>query len=105
MPEPIRVLLDEGVPEKPRVEFSESILTETVRFRGWAGKRNGDLLRIAERTFDGLVTADKRLRYQQNLSTRSIAVLVLDADGIKFSDLLPLVPTAEAALSGRSLAK
>ena len=98
VPEPIRVLLDEGVPERLRSEFSTAFAVETVRYRGWRGMRNGDLLRAAEAAFDVLVTVDKRLRYQQNVSAHAIAVVVLDADGTKFSDLLPLVPATEAAL-------
>jgi hypothetical protein len=98
VPEPIRVLLDEGVPERLRSEFSEAFVVETVRHRGWRGTRNGDLLHAAEATFDALVTVDKRLRYQQNVRAHAIAVVVLDALGTKFSDLLPLVPAVEAAL-------
>lgn len=98
VPEPIRVLLGEGVPERLRSEFSEAFAVETVRSRGWRGMRNGDLLRAAEATFDALVTVDKRLRYQQNVSAHNIAVIVLDTVGTKFSDLLPLVPNAETAL-------
>ncbi len=98
MAEPLRVLLDEGVPEKLRTAFSEGFTVETVRYRGWTGTRNGDLLRAAEAAFDALVTVDKRLRHQQNVSARSIAVIVLDVTGTKFTDLLPLVPAAELAL-------
>ena len=39
--------------------------------------RNGELLAAAERRFDALVTTDRNLRYQQNLSGRKIAILVL----------------------------
>lgn len=100
VPEPIRVLLDEGVPEKLRAEFSEAFAVETVRYRGWAGMRNGELLRLAETAFDALVTVDKGLRHQQNVRARSIAVVVLAATGTTFADLLPLLPAVEAALRG-----
>lgn len=98
MPERVRVLLDEGVPEKLRAVFSDAFEVETVRYRGWAGLNNGALLREAEAAFDALVTVDKRLRHQQNVGAREIAVVVLDAPGTTFSDLLPLIPAAEAAL-------
>ncbi len=98
MAEPIRVLLDEGVPEKLRGAFSAAFHVETVRYRTWAGLKNGELLRAAERDFDALVTVDKRLRYQQNVGARDIAVVVLDAPGTTYADLLPLVPAAEVAL-------
>ena len=51
-----------------------------------------------EEAFDVLVTVDKGLRHQQNVGARDIAVIVLDAPGTTFADLLPLVPAAEAAL-------
>lgn len=98
MPEPIRVLLDEGVPEKLRAEFSGRFLVETVKYQGWAGLKNGELLSAAESSFDVLITVDKRLPYQQNIGGRDIAVIVLNAPGTKFFDLLPLVAGAEAAL-------
>jgi len=44
---------------------------------GWAGIKNGELLRLAEGLFDVFVTADQNIRYQQNLSNRQIAILEL----------------------------
>src|SRR5271166_5969951 len=46
--------------------------------RGWDRLSNGDLLAEAERAgFDVLLTADKNMRYQQNLRGRRIALVVL----------------------------
>ena len=46
--------------------------------RGWDTLTNGDLLAEAERAgFDVLLTADKNMRYQQNLTGRKIALVVL----------------------------
>jgi hypothetical protein len=46
--------------------------------RGWDTLSNGDLLREAERAgFDVVITADKNMRYQQNLAGRKIALVVL----------------------------
>src|ERR1017187_4140650 len=46
--------------------------------RGWDKLTNGDLLAEAERAgFDVLLTADKNMRYQQNLTGRRIALVVL----------------------------
>ena len=44
---------------------------------GWSNLANGDLLKVAEISFDLLVTTDKNLRYQQNLVGRKLAILVL----------------------------
>jgi hypothetical protein len=49
-----------------------------ARTRGWDTLSNGGLLAEAERAgFDVFVTADKNIQYQQNLSGRKIAVVVL----------------------------
>jgi hypothetical protein len=46
--------------------------------RGWDTLANGDLLSEADRAgFDVLLTADKNMRYQQNLTGRKIAIVVL----------------------------
>jgi len=46
--------------------------------RGWDTLTNGDLLAEAERAgFDVVLTADKNMRYQQNLRGRKIALVVL----------------------------
>jgi predicted nuclease of predicted toxin-antitoxin system len=45
---------------------------------GWAVLTNGDLLTAAEAAdFEIFVTADKNIRYQQNLAGRRIALVVL----------------------------
>jgi hypothetical protein len=46
--------------------------------RGWDTLTNGDLLAEAEKAgFDVLLTADKNMRYQQNFTSRRIALVVL----------------------------
>jgi hypothetical protein len=44
---------------------------------GWSELANGDLLAAAETDFDALVTTDQNLRYQQDLTGRRLAILVL----------------------------
>ena len=98
MPEPIRVLLDEGIPHQLRGAFSPAFTVETTQYRGWAGLKNGQLLRAAAPFFDALVTVDKGVRHQQNMTEHGIALVVLRASGTTFADLLPLLPAAESAL-------
>ncbi len=43
----------------------------------WTGLDNGALLAAAEAQFDALITTDRNLRYQQNLTGRRLAILVL----------------------------
>ena len=46
---------------------------------GLGGTRNGELLDVAEQAgFEVLVTTDKNIRYQQNLKTRKISLVVLE---------------------------
>jgi hypothetical protein len=49
-----------------------------ARDRAWDRISNGELLKAAEAAgFDLLLTTDKRIRYQQNLTGRTIAIVVL----------------------------
>ena len=59
---------------------------------GWASKRNGDLLRVAEQEFDVFLTVDQKLQVQQNLSAFNIAVIVLVAPNNTLAALHPLMP-------------
>lgn len=65
---------------------------------GWAGKENGELLALAEPAFDVFVTVDQKLKYQQAVSGRDIAVVVLVAKRNKIDFLRPLVPKLERTL-------
>jgi hypothetical protein len=65
---------------------------------GWAGKENGALLQVAESKFDVLVTVDQKLKYQQSMAGRHIAVVVLVAPRNKIEFLRPLVPELERTL-------
>jgi hypothetical protein len=53
----------------------------TTWFQGWSGSKNGALLTEAEAAgFDLFITADQELTYQQNLTRRKMAVLVLSTN-------------------------
>jgi len=72
----VRILLDECVPW-PLSQFLLGHQCSNPRKCGWAGVKNGDLLRLAEPNFDLFITADQNLRYQQNISGRKLAILEL----------------------------
>lgn len=60
---------------------------------GWEGLKNGQLLRNAEASgFDVFITADKQLQYQQNLTERRLALIILDSLFITYRDIAPLAP-------------
>jgi predicted nuclease of predicted toxin-antitoxin system len=95
----MRLLLDECVPRKLKFMFAAGgHECDTVREAGYGGKTNGELLASAESTYDVLVTIDKNIRFQQNLTGRRIALLILRAPSNDVSDIRPLVPDALAAL-------
>jgi hypothetical protein len=73
----MRVLFDQGTPV-PLRHFLSSHTVTTVYEKGWNRTRNGDLLRLADQEmFEVFLTADQRLKYQQNLTNRQIAIVVL----------------------------
>jgi hypothetical protein len=95
-----RVLLDHCVPrgiQRALVDCSVA----TAYQRGWSGLNNGALLQAAEgEGFDVLVTADKNLRYQQNLTNRLIAIVELPTNSFPklrphFSDIADAVRRAQ----------
>jgi predicted nuclease of predicted toxin-antitoxin system len=66
----------------------------TVQEAGWAGKQNGELLKLAESHFDVLVTVDTNLRYQQNLEGRRIAIMILEYSSNRLEHLRQYLPRA-----------
>lgn len=89
------VLLDEMV---PTTLVRHLVGAETVRDRGWSGLRNSDLLTAPEAAgFSVLVTADRSLRYQQDISARKIGVVVLRTS--KLNELIAELPAVVAAIS------
>ncbi|HCC56178.1 MAG TPA: hypothetical protein DEQ47_02755 [Solibacterales bacterium] len=71
------ILLDNNAPRGLIRALPEHTVTE-ARERGWATLKNGDLLTAAEAAgFDVFLTADKNIRYQQNLEHRRIGIVVL----------------------------
>jgi hypothetical protein len=73
----VKILFDQGAPVPLRA-FLKPHTVVTAYERGWDRLQNGDLLKIAEaEAFDVLVTTDAGIKYQQNLSGRKIAIVVL----------------------------
>ena len=73
----MRILFDNGTPRGVAVVLSDHTVEE-ARSRGWDTLRNGELLDAAEAAgFDVLLTTDRNIRYQQNLTGRKIAIVVL----------------------------
>lgn len=72
----MRILFDQGTPAPLRHELTGHHVA-TAYEMGWAQLKNGELLKAAEADFEVFITTDQNLRYQQNLTDRRLAILVL----------------------------
>lgn len=71
------ILFDNGTPAPLKHALKGHIVVEAID-RGWDWLTNGELIEQAEAAgFEVLVTTDKNLRYQQNISGRRLAFVVL----------------------------
>ena len=87
----MNVLLDECLPARlARLLTGHSVTT--VPRRGWAGIKNGALLRLAEKEYDVFVTVDRKISVQQDLTTFRIAVVLIRTRSNRLEDIRPLVP-------------
>ena len=97
----MRLLLDEMLSPRfcldiERAGHEASAVTQI----GWAGVKNGELLRRAHLSgFQVLVTRDRGIEHQQNIRTAGIGVIVLIALSNRVEDLRPLLPALETALA------
>jgi hypothetical protein len=72
----VRILFDQGTPV-PLKQHLPDHEVQTAFELGWSQLTNGDLLAAAEERFDIFITTDQNLRYQQSLTARKLAILVL----------------------------
>ena len=73
----MRVVFDQGTPA-PLRHLLIGHEVATAYELGWSTLKNGELLTAAEgKGFQVIVTTDTKLKYQQNLASRTIAVVVL----------------------------
>lgn len=88
----MKILLDECLPKKLKRDFKNHEV-KTVPEMGWNGKKNGELLLLAEGHFDIFITTDQNLQYQQNLKGRDISIFVMKARDSRYETLKLLAPT------------
>jgi len=70
-----------------------------VSKQGWANLENGDLIAAAELAgFDVMITVDKNLQYQQNLTGRKISIIVLSPRFVFYDNIAALLPQVNKAL-------
>jgi hypothetical protein len=95
---PVRVLLDECVPKTLGRDLPDHEV-RTVTEMGWAGTKNGPLLRQAVPEFDVFLTVDQGIEFQQSLTGLDLAEIVMAARTNDIDDLRPLMPRVLAALA------
>jgi hypothetical protein len=93
----LKILLDECVDRRfkgslPGYEVS------SVQEMGWAGTKNGDLVKKAQEIFQIFITVDQNLYFQQNLTDMTLSVVVLQAPSNRISELRKLAPKLLAIL-------
>lgn len=89
------VLFDQGTP-KPLRRSLQGHTIETAYERGWSTLENGELIAQAEMAgFELLLTTDRQLRHQQNLSKRRLAIVVLSSTQLpRIRAAIPLIQAA-----------
>ena len=98
----MKVLLNENLPHLLRNNLGDHDVF-TVRYKGWAGLKNGELLKTAEDDgFEVFITGDQTITYEQNLTGRRVAMVVLSSIDwhILKDNLLPILAALEDARPG-----
>ena len=93
-----RVLLDENLPRKLRRDLNE-FSVRTVQEEVWTSFANGELLGRAQDRFDVLLTADRRLQFQQNLARFKIGVVVILTVSLQYRHIRQSIEAIRAALA------
>jgi hypothetical protein len=94
----MRILFDQGTPVPLRQHLAGHSVSTAFEL-GWSKLENGDLLNAAEQGgFDLLVSTDQNLRYQQDLSGRKIAIVVLLSTS--WPRIRGRIPEIQAAIKG-----
>ena len=92
----MRILFDKNVPVGVRRFLLKHEVHTFVEMQWYPQLENGELLDVAEESgFDVLVTSDQNIRYQQNLTGRKLALVVLA------SNIWPVVRQYGAAITAK----
>lgn len=94
----MRILLDESVPRQlaPLLVGHE---VSTVSQEGWAGLKNGALLRRASGRFDVFITGDRGLQHQQNVGSLDFGIVVLAAPNNRVETITAMAGAILAAIT------
>jgi hypothetical protein len=96
----MRILFDQGTPVPLRRHLHPHSV-DTVSELGWSAMTNGKLLATAVRAgFDIFVTTDQNLKYQQNLGSIHLGIVVLLSTSCprilnRYKDILAAIDTVK----------
>ena len=93
----LRILLDEDIPVQCRHELS-GYTVKTVEFMGWKGKKDREILELAEGKFDILITSDRHIKHQQNLAHYKIGIIELHPAIDSLAGINNLMPEVRKAI-------
>ena len=94
----MKILLDECVTKRLKRHLEE-FEVYTVREMGWGGIKNGKLMGLCvENNFDLLLTIDKNLMFQQNLSKFSLTIVVINSLTSKLEELIEFLPSFKSTI-------
>ena len=89
----MKILLDENIHLSIKEDFNGLFEVYTARELNWNGKKNGELLGLCEENkFDVMITLDKNLHYQQNLSKYKLNVILLRVKNNRYITLKSMIP-------------
>jgi len=91
----LKILLDECTPRLVKRRLPQFVI-QTAQEMGWGGIKNGRLLNLAENQFDILISTDQNLPFQQNLSGKKLAVIILPSNRVPI--VAQLIPAIEQAI-------
>jgi predicted nuclease of predicted toxin-antitoxin system len=94
----MKIILDECLPRRLVRDLHPHLVT-TVPREGWAGIKNGTLLKLIIPAFDVFITLDSNLVHQQNLEGIDLCVITLHAVNSRYETLQPLLPRVQEALT------
>lgn len=103
----MRVLLDENLNWRLIRYFDADFQVTTMDRQRWKGKQNGELLEQAAEKYDVLVTMDKSIEYQQNISKYAIGsahpdcvLSLISAKSSRLQDIQPAMLKVNQVLRG-----
>jgi len=80
----MKTLLDEHVNVRFKAALA-GIETYTIKEMGWLGSKNGVLkTKMEANGFQALLTAGNNMPFQQNLSTLTFAIVIMDTPSLAF---------------------